>query len=251
MPQVSAGLRSCRIAPAAESPVRKGARPSASPSSRLKSASSGQLETKSGQHNLQGATSAGLASPRPRNPIGRPGRTRLREPELTRDASTAQTAAKLSHSSEDQSFRHIRDPLLRERGQPHSVSRVYPSPSSHGPANGSLSRGKKPRPPLQPPQRRSPSPSGLAKRSPFPHHATHPNLRGRGRPPAIQRKVLGCDNRGLAQKRKASGEPLGPSLSRTSKLHCLSSPSHSSLLSWKGESVGGALALGREKRSDP
>ncbi|XP_076023247.1 ataxin-7-like protein 2b isoform X2 [Genypterus blacodes] len=247
MPQVSSGLRSCAIMPSAESPARKGARPSAAMSSRLKSTSSGQLETKSSQHNLQGTASASLGSPSPRNPVGRPSRTRAR---LPRDANTAQTSAKLSHSSQEQSSKHIRDPLLPEKGQPHSVNRVYSSPSSQDPVNGSLSQGKKPCPPLQPAQRRSPSPSTLVKKAPFPHNSTHPSPRGRGRPPAIQRKVLGCDNRGLAQKRKDSGEPLNASLTRTPKFRCLSSPSHSSLLSWKGESVGGALSLGREKRAD-
>lgn len=209
MPQVSSGLRSHHVTPSA---VRTGARPSTS---------LGQLESKPTQHNslsikpLSSTTPARLGSGRRRNPVG------LREEELMQDASAAQKAAKLSHSADDKSSKHIRDPPLNEKGQPHI-------PSSQGPVNGAFSHGKKPCPPLP--------------RSP----------RSRGKPPGIQQKVAGYDHRGVAQKRKGSNEsaPLSSSLSRSSKCQRLSSPSRSSLLAWNGENMGDVRALGLEKRSD-
>lgn len=265
MPQVSTGLRSHHITAAATgSSVRTGARTSSpAGSSSLGSTPSGQSETKSSQHNPpstsppSSATSANLGPGRPRNPVGRPSKARLRELELMRTASTAPKVTELSHSGEDQYSKHIRDSALHKKGQPHSPTRVYPSPSSQGPINGALSLGKKPCPPqpLQHSERHLPSPlPGLGKHSPFPapHHATHPTARSRGRPPGAHRKVVGYDHSGLAQKRKSSSESplLSPSLSRTPKSHCLSSPSHSSLFSWKGESIGAVLARGLEKRMD-
>ncbi len=229
MPQVSSGLRSHHVTPpTVGSPVRTGARPSKSTGSlSLESTSLGQMETKSSQHNAHSAkppsstTSASLGRGRRRNPVGQPSKGRQRKEELMQDASAAQKAAKLSHSGEDKSFKYIRDPPLHEKGQPHV-------PSSQGPVNGTFSHGKKPCPPL------------------------HRSPRSRGRPPAIQQKVMGYDHRGLGQKRKGSNEspPLSSSLSRTSKCQRLSSPSRSSLLTWKGENIGDVLAWGLEKRSD-
>ncbi|XP_071399686.1 ataxin-7-like protein 2b [Centroberyx affinis] len=265
MPQVSTGLRSRHVTTTATgSSVKSGARTtSTTGSSSLGSTSSGQSDTKSSQHNPpstkppSSTTSASLGPGRQRNPVGRPSKARLKELELMRAAGAAQKASKLSRSGVDQSFKHIRDPALHEKGQPHSPTRVYPSPSSQGPINGTVPLGKKPcRPqPLQPSEKHSPSPlPGLGKRSPFPapHHPTHSTPRGRGRPPGTQRRVVGYDHRGLAQKRKTSSgsPPLSPSLSRTPKSHCLSSPSHSGLFSWKGEGIGGVLARGLEKRVD-
>ncbi|XP_044065556.1 ataxin-7-like protein 2b isoform X2 [Siniperca chuatsi] len=228
MPQ-SSGLRSHHvIPPTVGSPIRTGARPSKSTGSlSLESTSLGQQETKSSQHNSHrtksptSTTSASRGPGRWRNPVVRPSKARLREVELMQDASAAQKAAKLSQSSEEKSSKYIRDPPLHEKGQPHV-------PSSQGPINGTFSHGKKPCPPL------------------------HRSPRSRGRPPGIQHKVAGYDHRGLAQKRKGSNEspPLSSSLSRTSKCQRLSSPSCSSLLAWKGESISDVLAWGLEKRSD-
>ncbi|XP_031142739.1 ataxin-7-like protein 2b isoform X1 [Sander lucioperca] len=196
MPQVSSGLRSRHVTPpTVGSPVRTGARPSNSTDSlSLESTSLGQLETKTGQHNSHSnklpssITSARLGPGRRRNAVGQASKARLREEELMQDASAAQKAAKLSHSSEDKSSKYIRDPPLNEKGQPHV-------PSSQGPVNGTCSYGKKPCPPL------------------------HRPPRSRGRPPGIQQKVVGYEHKGLAQKRKGSNEspPLGSSLSRTPK----------------------------------
>lgn len=229
MPQVASGLRSRHVTPpTVGSPVRTGARPSKSTSSlSLESTSLAQLETKSSQHNAHSTkppsstTSASLGPGRRRNPAGRPSKARPTEVELMQDTSAAQKAARLSHSGEDKSSKYIRDPPLHEMGQPHV-------PSSQGPVNGTFSHGKKPCPPL--------------------HHSP----RGRGRAPGIQQKVVGYDHRGLAQKRKGSNEspPLSSPLSRSSKCQRLSSPSHSSLLAWKGESIEDVLAWGLEKRSD-
>ncbi|XP_070767211.1 ataxin-7-like protein 2b [Enoplosus armatus] len=229
MPQVSSSLRSRHVTPpTVGSPVRTGSRPSKSPGSlSFESTSLEQLESKSSQHNAHSIkppssnTSAILGPGRRRNPAGQPGKARQREVELMQDASAAQKAAKLSHSGEDKSSKHIRDPPLHEKGQPHV-------PSSQGPVNGTFSHGKKPCPPL------------------------HRSPRSRGRSPGMQQKVAGYDHRGLAQKRKGSNEspPLSSSLSRTSKCQRLSSPSRSSLLAWKGENIGDVLSWGLEKRPD-
>lgn len=254
MPEVSSGLRLHHVTPpTVGSPVRTGARRSHPTGSlNLESTSLGQLETKSTQHNPystkppSSTTSTSLGPGRRRNPAGRPSKARLKEMEQMQDASAAQKATKLSHSSEDKSSRYIRDPPLHEKGQPHV-------PSSQGPVNGTLSHGKKPCPPLplQPSERHL---SVLEKRSPLPapHHPTHRSSRCKGRTPGIQQKVVGYDHRAPAQKRKGSSEspPLNSSLSRNSKCQRLSSPSHSSLLSWKGESIEDVLSWGLEKRSD-
>ncbi|XP_034733892.1 ataxin-7-like protein 2b isoform X1 [Etheostoma cragini] len=194
MPQVSSGLRSRHVTPlTVGSPVRTGVRPSNSTGS-LSLESTSQLETKTAQHNSpsnklpSSITSARLGPGQRRNPVGRASKARLREEELMQDASAAQKAAKLSHSSEDESSKYIRDPPLNEKGQPHV-------PSSQGQVNGTCSYSKKPCPPL------------------------HRPTRSRGRPPGIKQKVAGYEQKGLAQKRKGSNEspPLGSSLSRTSK----------------------------------
>ncbi|XP_076598280.1 ataxin-7-like protein 2b [Chaetodon auriga] len=229
MPQVSSGLRLHHATHSTVgSPVRTGARSSKSTGClRLESTSQGQLETKSSQHIVHSTkppsstTSVSLVPGRRRNPVGRPSKAQLTEVEIMHDATTAQKAAKVSHSGADKSSKYIRDTLLYEKGQPHV-------PSSQGPVNGTFPHGKKPCPPLQ--------------RSPH----------SRGRPPGIQQKVVGYDHCSLAQKRKGSNEslPLSSSLSRTSKCQRLSSPSRSSLPAWKGENIGDMLAWGLEKRSD-
>ncbi|XP_029912339.1 ataxin-7-like protein 2b isoform X2 [Myripristis murdjan] len=258
MPQVSTGLRSHHVTAATTgSSVRTGARTSSpSGSSSLSPTPSGQSETKSSQHNPlstkppSSTTSANLGPGRLRNPVGRPSKSRQRELELTQTASTASKVTKLLHSGEDQTSKHIRDSALHKKGQTHSPTRVYPSPSTQGPINGTLCLAERPCPSqsVKHSERHSPSPlPGLGKHSPFtaPHHATHATARSRGRPPGAQRRAAGDDHRGLAQKRKASSgsPPLSPSLSRTPK-------SHSSLFSWKGESIGAMLARGLEKRMD-
>ncbi|XP_023283206.1 ataxin-7-like protein 2 [Seriola lalandi dorsalis] len=244
MPQVSSGLRSCHVKPPPT--VRTAARPSQSTGSlSLESTSLGQLETKSSQHNSQSTkppsstSSASFGPGRRGNAVGRPSKAQLKEVALMQDASTAQKATRLPHSREDKSSRHIRDPPLQEKAQPHI-------PSFQGPATVTFSRGKKPCPPLplQPSERHL---SGLEKRSPLPA-TTHCSPRSRGKPPGIQQKVVGYDHKGRGQKRKGSSEqpPLSSSVSRTSKCKRLSSPSRSSLLTWKGENIGSCL----EKRSN-
>ncbi|XP_059189509.1 ataxin-7-like protein 2b [Centropristis striata] len=201
MPQVSSGLRSRHVTPAAAgSAVRKRATPSRSTDSlSLESTSLGQLETKTSQHNSHSikppSSSARLAPGRQRNAVGQAGKAPLREEELMQETKKA---AKLSHSGEDKSFKCIRDPPLSEKGQPHVTS-------SQGPVNGTFSHGKKPCPPPQ--------------RAP----------RSRGNPPGIQQKVVGCDH-GLAQKRKRANEspPLSSSISRTSKCQRLPLPAAAS-----------------------
>ncbi|KAM4609668.1 ataxin-7-like protein 2b isoform 2-T2 [Polymixia lowei] len=263
IPQVSTSLRSRHATTTATgSSVRTGARASSLiGSSGLGPTSSGQSETKSSQHNPPSTKQtsstlslAGLGPGRPRNPVGRPSKARMRELELMPAASPAQKAIKLSHSGEEQSSKHIRDYPHHEKGQPHTPARTRPSPSSQGPINGTFSLGKKPCPPQPPqPSERASHSLGLGKRSPYPAPHRPPPLRSRGRPPGVHRRVVGYDHRGLAQKRKTSAgsPPISPSLSRTPKSHCLPSQSHSSLFSWKGESIGSVLARGLEKSMDP
>ncbi|KAF3860346.1 hypothetical protein F7725_000601 [Dissostichus mawsoni] len=199
MPQVSSGLRSCQVSsPAVGSAVRTEARSSKSTGS-LDYTSLGQLETKPSLHKSPSFKSpsspatATLGPGRRRNPAGK---ARLREEELMQDASALQKAAMLSSGGEGKSSKCIRDPPLNEKGQPHV-------PSSQGAVNDTFSNVNKPCPPLQ--------------RSP----------RSKARAPGIQQQGAGCNNRGLAEKRKGSDEStsLSSSLSRTSKCQRLSSPS--------------------------
>ncbi|KAK1898263.1 Ataxin-7-like protein 2 [Dissostichus eleginoides] len=201
MPQVSSGLRSCQVSsPAVGSAVRTEARSSKSTGSlSLDYTSLGQLETKPSLHKSPSFKSpsspatATLGPGRRRNPAGK---ARLREEELMQDASALQKAAMLSSGGEGKSSKCIRDPPLNEKGQPHV-------PSSQGAVNDTFSNVNKPCPPLQ--------------RSP----------RSKARAPGIQQQGAGCNNRGLAEKRKGSDEStsLSSSLSRTSKCQRLSSPS--------------------------
>ncbi|XP_040009992.1 ataxin-7-like protein 2b [Xiphias gladius] len=248
MPQVSSGLRSCHVTPPT---VRTAARPSQFTGSiSLESTSLGQLETKSSQQNSQSTkppsttSSASLGCGQWRNPVGRPSKAQPKEVALMQDASAAQRATRLQHSREDKSSRYIRDPPLHEKGQPHI-------PSSQGPASGTFLHGKKPcpAPPLKPSEGHL---SSLEKRSPLPAAISNRSPRSSGAPPGIQQKVVGYDHKGRGQKRKDSNEspPLSSSLSRTSKCKRLSSPSHSSLLTWKGKNIGDVFPWGLEKKSN-
>ncbi|XP_035499863.1 ataxin-7-like protein 2b isoform X3 [Scophthalmus maximus] len=229
MPQVSSALRTCHVTPPT---LRTAARPLQSTGSlSLESTSLGQLETKSSQHNSQSTkppsstSSAPLGPGRWRSPVGRSSKAQLKEAVLMQDASAAQKATTLPHRSEDKSSRRIMDPTLHEKGQPRN-------PPCPGEASGTLSHEKNSCPPLplQPSERHL---SGLEKRSPLPAADRSPRNRGRG--PAIQQKVMGYDHKGCGQKRKGNTEspPLTSALSRTSKCKRLSSPSNSSLFTWK------------------
>lgn len=244
MPQVSSsGIRSCHVTP--PQTVRTVARPSQSAGSlSLESTSLGQLETKSNQQKSQitrppsSTSSANLRPGQWGSAAGRQSKAQLKEVALMQDTSVAQKATRLPNSSAGKSSRHIREPPLHKKGQPHT-------PSSQGPTTLPLSHGKKPCPPLplQPSERHL---SSLEKRSPLPA-VTHSSPRGRGWAPGIQPEV-GYNHKGRGQKRKNSKglPPLDSSVSRTSKCKRLSSPSRSSLLTWKGENIGACL----EKRSN-
>ncbi|KAM7404609.1 hypothetical protein PAMP_011942 [Pampus punctatissimus] len=249
MPEVSSGLRSHHVTPpTVGSPVRTGARRSHPTGSfNLESTSLGQLKTKSTQHSPHSTKppSSTASARRQRNSVGRPDKAQLKEVEQMQDSSTAQKTTKVSHSSEDKSSRYIRDPPLYEKGQPQVPSQ--------GPVNGTFSHTKKPCPPLplQPSERHM---SVLEKHCPLPapNHPTHRSPHCKGRSPGIQQKAVGYDHRAPAQKRKGSSEspPCNLSLSKNSKCQRLSSPSRSSLLTWKGESIEDVLSWGLEKRSD-
>ncbi len=222
MPQGSSGLRSRHVPPpTVGSPVRSVVRPSKSTGSL--SLQSTSVETRSSQHNAHSTkapmstTSASFGPGRRRNPVGRPGKAQLMEVE--QNASAAQKANKLSHSTEDKSSKYVRDAPLHEKGQPRVTSR-------QGPVNGTFSHGKKQCPPLQ----CSPGSSR--------------------RPSGIQQKVADFDNRSLSHKRKGSSESLPLSSSLSSKCQRLSSPSRSSLLAWKGENIGDVLSWGLERKAD-
>ncbi|KAM9855217.1 ataxin-7-like protein 2b [Aulostomus maculatus] len=232
MPQVSSGLKT---------PVRSGSsRSHPRGSLSLESTSLGRLETRSSQRNLQSATapssnsSKRLGLGQQRTPVSQSGK----DVDNFQDAS----ATKLSHTGGDKSSRHIRDPLLREKGQ-------MQAPSSRGLVNGTSSHGKRPCPPLplQPSERHL---SSLEKRPGLP--APHCSPRCKTKPPGLQQKLVGYDQRALEQKRKGSSDSqaLSSSLSRTSKCPRLSSPHRSALISWKGESIADVLSWGLEKRSD-
>lgn len=218
MPQVSSGHMSPHATPpAVGSSVKTGAKPTSSFS--LQSTSMEQLEAKSGLHNTHGtklpstATSASRGPGRQRSPFGRGSKAQVTEVELMQDASVARKAAKLPRCSDGRHPNYIKDSLLQDEGQPNV-------PSSQGPVN-ILSQGKKPCPPL------------------------HRSSRSRGKPPGIQQEVMGCDHRGLAQKRKGSNKspPLSSSLSRTFKCQRFSS-SFTPTTSPGGERVPGNCLFG-------
>ncbi|XP_062247660.1 ataxin-7-like protein 2b [Platichthys flesus] len=244
MPQVSPGLRSCRVTPAA---VRASGKPFQSTGSNsLDSTSIGQLENKSAQHNSQSTKPPSSTSPaslgpgRRSNPVGQQSKVQQKEVMPMQDASAAQKVTRLPQSNKEKSSRNVRDPPLHEKGQPRS-------PSCKGPASGNFSQGKKPcHPlPLQPSERHL---SALEKRSALPAKTDRPP-RGRGRASGIQQKAVGFDCNGRGQKRKGSNESPPSSVSKTSKCKRLSSPSRSSLLAWKGENIGDSLAWGMDKTS--
>nr|XP_040049611.1 ataxin-7-like protein 2b isoform X2 [Gasterosteus aculeatus aculeatus] len=175
MPQVSSGLRSCHVSdPTVGAPVRTAVPTKSTAYRSLKSTSLGPLETKTSQHNAQSTKPPSSTT----------------SARLMQDASAAQ---KVVHVGEEKSSKHIRDPVLNEKVQPHL-------PSLQGTVNGTFSHKKKPCLPIHGP-------------------------RSRGRPLGIQQKVVGYDQRGPAQKRKDGSEsqPLGSSLSR-SKCQRLASP---------------------------
>ncbi|XP_062315917.1 ataxin-7-like protein 2b isoform X1 [Osmerus eperlanus] len=220
------------------------------------STSPGQSQTKSGQHNPSSSTPRHAPGPgRPRNPVGRPSKARLRERELMRAANAEKTKPPCD---EDQTPKHIREHPLQERGRQPDPARLYPSPSFQGPVNGALTVGKKPCTSPQPSEWYSPSPGSGKRPPPPPLRPPLPSPRGRGRPPGLHRRVGGYDHKGLAKKRKSSSSGGGggsPSLSTPSSLApkslCLTPHSQPSMLSWRGESMGGVLARGMEKRIDP
>lgn len=222
MPQVSPGLMSRHVtSPAVGSPVKAGARTSRSIGCfTLESTSLEQLETKSSQHNTHSTkrpsstTSASLGPGRWRSPVGWPSKAQVIGVELMQDASAAQKAAKLSQGGEDKFRQYVMHPVLHEKGQPHV-------PSSQGPVNGTFSHGKKPCPPR------------------------HPTPHSRGGPLRIQQKVVGCNHKRLAQKRKGSNEspPLSSLLSRTFKCQHFSS-SFAPASSSERKKVPGTCLLG-------
>ncbi|XP_026188531.1 ataxin-7-like protein 2b isoform X2 [Mastacembelus armatus] len=241
IPPVSSGFRSHNVTPQTG---RTGARPSQSATSfGFESTSMGKLENRSSQHSSDiskppsSTTSSSLGLGRQLSLIGRPSK----EVELMQDASAAQKTTKLPHKGDRKPSRYIRDPPPREKVQ------RYP-PSSRGVASGTFSHEKKPCPPvpLQPSERHLP---GLEKCPPVPT-GIHCSPRSRARPSGILQK--GYDHGHLGQKRKGMKEspPISPSLSRTSKCKRLSSPSCSSLLTWKGENIEDMLFWGLETRSN-
>ncbi|XP_066559195.1 ataxin-7-like protein 2 [Amia ocellicauda] len=104
------------------------------------------------------------------------------------------------------------------------------TPSPHGPLNGTLSPGNKPRPPPPPSPRPLPPPD--------------PGSRGRpgGGQPGLRCKTVGYDHGGLGKKRKSAGPPAPPP--RPSKPHRAAPPAHSSFFSWKKDVKGAALPAG-------
>ncbi|XP_028266065.1 ataxin-7-like protein 2b [Parambassis ranga] len=228
MPQVSSGLRSRHVKPQIETTVRTLDKPSKSTGFHsLESTSLGQLAMKRSQQTFH-TTKLPYSTDSACLGADRQCKAQLKL-DLMQNASAAQKVryTKMLHSSEDKSSGYIREP-------PHI-------PSSQGPATSTLSHRKKPCPPLpkKPAERQL---SGLEKCFPA---STYCSPRSRGKPQEAKQKVMGSDQRNLAQKRKGNEQrslALSSSLSRASKYKCLSSTSRSSLVSWKGESIEDVLS---------
>lgn len=229
MPQVSSGLRSRHVKPQIETTVRTLDKPFKSTGFHsLESTSLGQLATKRSQQTFH-STKLPYSTDSACLGADRQCKAQLKVDLMQNGKSAAQKVryTKMLHSSEDKSSRYIREP-------PHI-------PSSQGPAGGTLSHRKKPCPPLpkKPAERQL---SDLEKCFPASDYCSP---RSRGKPQEAKQKVMGSDQRNLAQKRKGNKQrslALSSSLSRASKYKCLSSTSHSSLVSWKGESIEDVLS---------
>ncbi|XP_035244828.1 ataxin-7-like protein 2a isoform X2 [Anguilla anguilla] len=182
------------------------------------------------------APSPSGVGPRPRNPVGRPSKqqTRLRQAE-----HGTPSRKRRASPHEDGSPRHERStgtPVPQGPGRLPVSGRTAPSP--HGPINGSLSPGRKPRTQAEP---RSPSP-GLFKRAPPPVRLSpDPASRGRGGDSGVHSKAVSYDHKGLGRTCKGGG-PSPP------KIHRMPSSSHSGFFSWKKDGTGGALSTGLEKK---
>ncbi|KAJ8258767.1 hypothetical protein COCON_G00177790 [Conger conger] len=163
---------------------------------------------------------------RPRNPVGRPSKQQLRLRQAEQ-AATASRKRRASPQEDDSPSPERSSGAPVPPGRPPVSGRTAPSP--HGPINGSLSPGHKPRPQAQP---RSPSP-GLFKRAPPPvRHSPDPAS-------GVHSKAVGYDHKG----RKCEGS--GPS---PQKIHRLPSSSPSGFFSWKKDGIGGGLSTGLEKK---
>lgn len=172
--------------------------------------------------------SESAGSGRPRNPVGRPSKHQLRLRQAEQAAAAAATSRKRRASPDrDDSPRPERNsapPPHPGQGRPPALASGRTAPSPHGPINGSLSPGHKPRPPAEP---RSPSP-GLFKRGPPPvRHSPDPASRGRGAEPGVH----GLHHKGLGRKCRGGG----PS---PQKIHRLPSPPPSGFFSWKKDGAG-------------
>ncbi|XP_036386864.1 ataxin-7-like protein 2a [Megalops cyprinoides] len=185
---------------------------------------------------LPASTSSPSGLSRPRNPVGRPSKQQVR----LKQVEQATTSRKRRVSpEEDDSPSHDRNSVLHDKGRLPVLGRTAPSP--HGPVNGALSPGHKPRPQTAPAEPHSTSP-GLFKRVPPPIHTSpDPSSRGRGGGSSLHSKTVSYDHKGLGRKSKDSS-PSSP------KAHRLPASSHSSFFSWKKDGKGGGLSTGLEKK---
>ncbi|KAJ8360635.1 hypothetical protein SKAU_G00171600 [Synaphobranchus kaupii] len=169
---------------------------------------------------------------RPRNSVGRPSNQLAR---LKQAEHGTMSRKRRASPHEDDVPLHDRNSVPQGQGRLPVLCRTAPSP--HGPINGSLSSGHKPRTRAEP---RSPSP-GPFKRAPPVRLSPDPACRGRGGDSGVHSKAVSYDHKGLGRKCKGSG-PSPP------KIHRLPSSSHSGFFSWKKDGTVGGLSTGLEKK---
>ncbi|XP_072537865.1 ataxin-7-like protein 2b isoform X2 [Salminus brasiliensis] len=188
---------------------------------------------------------------RPRNPGSRPSK----QPQQAKvgqlqDSPTARKRRKSPPQEEDPPGQNKSFSSPKDR-QP-SSARPSLSPS-HGPVNGVLSPGSKPRPQLHVTEMQ-----GLAKRSPTPitSHMSLPSppessSNDGGGASGLHRKALGHEHKGPSRKRKTSGASSPEPPSRHPKPNSLSfTHAPSSLFSWKRDSKAKPVSLNLEKKLD-
>ncbi|KAL1020828.1 hypothetical protein UPYG_G00005230 [Umbra pygmaea] len=186
---------------------------------------------------------------RPRNPVGRPCKARIRELELS-NAAGSESPGPPREKQSSSAPRHIRrhpQPTLRGRG------RTRPGHSSQRPINRALLLLEKK------PGSSEPLPSQKYPRLPAPPSLRPHALpaRGRGRPLSVHRRAGIYEHSGLARAKKrktssgsSSSSPL-PQQRRCSspRTHPVTAPSPC-LFSWRGEGVRGVVVRGLDKRME-
>ncbi|XP_028848333.1 ataxin-7-like protein 2 isoform X2 [Denticeps clupeoides] len=201
----------------------------------------GRENSSSGQPATKGSRTAPGSGPgRPRNPAGRPSKQQLR---LQEQEQSVRTEGQGEETSDDQSI----------WSRSHTLSDRMAASFAHGPINGTLSPGKKPRPLLHVVESQPPSPVKRASvpsasRAAAPPTDTSSPAAAAAEGSGLLKRALSYDHKGLSKRRKTSGASPSSTPARPQKSHALSSPTRPNFFSWKKASKIGGGSLGLEKK---